>query len=294
MTDTTIKCFLSVCDTLNFTRSAEAMFMTQQAVSKQIGSLETELGCQLFIRERRSLSITEAGELFRRMFRRWASELDYARGAAARMTEEYSHIISIGYLSRLSLPRSFHELIYDFKQEHPAVSIEYSQTDVLSMSRLLLGGEIDFCIAHDFLFQDDNDLECMELLETHKHIAISKRHPLYSEPFDVSKLDRAVCLYAINEDQDDETEQRNILAQFSAIGVKPASMKALRNYEVLELAVEMGEGVTLSSDVNALSHRDDIHTIDTGSGAMLSIGWNRNNRRPVVELLKKELISRLK
>ena len=49
---------------LNFTRTAEELFVTQGAVSRQVRLLEEFLGKELFIREKRSLRLTNVGEKF--------------------------------------------------------------------------------------------------------------------------------------------------------------------------------------------------------------------------------------
>lgn len=65
MTDTQQKCFLAVSEHLSFSKAAEVLYVSQPAVSKNISSLETELGLPLFIRQGKYVSLTRAGEIFR-------------------------------------------------------------------------------------------------------------------------------------------------------------------------------------------------------------------------------------
>ena len=60
-----LQVFQAVCDTLSFTRAAEALYMTQPAVSHTIRDLEQEVGCRLFERLNRRIDLTAAGRLFR-------------------------------------------------------------------------------------------------------------------------------------------------------------------------------------------------------------------------------------
>lgn len=54
---------MAVADTLNFSRAAESLYVSQSALSKQISELEQELGVALFDRDRRSVALTSAGQL---------------------------------------------------------------------------------------------------------------------------------------------------------------------------------------------------------------------------------------
>ena len=76
--------FVTVCRLGNITRAAEALYISQPALTRQIQELEQELGCQLLVRSTRSLSLTENGYLF--MLR--AQEiLDLAKQAKNELSE---------------------------------------------------------------------------------------------------------------------------------------------------------------------------------------------------------------
>ena len=59
-----LECFTTLAKTLNYAKTAEQLSMSQPAVSRQIQSLETELGAQLFNRTTRSVSLTQVGFQF--------------------------------------------------------------------------------------------------------------------------------------------------------------------------------------------------------------------------------------
>jgi DNA-binding transcriptional LysR family regulator len=58
--------FLSVVAAGNFVRAAERLFVTQSTVSARIQSLEQQLGCQLFVRNKGGTTLTRAGRLFQK------------------------------------------------------------------------------------------------------------------------------------------------------------------------------------------------------------------------------------
>ena len=59
-----LKSFIQVAENLNFARAAEILKITQSAVSRQIHSLEDELGAKLLHRTTRTVTLTPAGISF--------------------------------------------------------------------------------------------------------------------------------------------------------------------------------------------------------------------------------------
>ncbi|MCG8374744.1 MAG: LysR family transcriptional regulator [Balneolales bacterium] len=57
-----LRYFLTVSEELHFSKSAEKLFITQPALSRQIRQLEQILGTDLFLRDKRNVTLTEAGE----------------------------------------------------------------------------------------------------------------------------------------------------------------------------------------------------------------------------------------
>lgn len=60
----TIKLFLNICDSKNFSKSATSMHVSPSALSRQIQKLEDEIGHPLFIRDNRSVELTPAGKSY--------------------------------------------------------------------------------------------------------------------------------------------------------------------------------------------------------------------------------------
>lgn len=58
-----LRTFKTVAETLNFTKASEKLHLTQSAISHQIKALEEEFGVPLFIRAKRGVILTEAGEI---------------------------------------------------------------------------------------------------------------------------------------------------------------------------------------------------------------------------------------
>ncbi|OXY83728.1 LysR family transcriptional regulator [Oceanimonas doudoroffii] len=59
-----VRSFVAAAKYLSFTRAAEALCVTQAAISRQIRELEAQLGVELFKRTGRAVELTEAGNIF--------------------------------------------------------------------------------------------------------------------------------------------------------------------------------------------------------------------------------------
>lgn len=66
MQDFRVKTFLTVCRTLNYTRAAEELALTQPAVSQHITYLEREYGAKLFTYHRKKTGADAGGTCFAR------------------------------------------------------------------------------------------------------------------------------------------------------------------------------------------------------------------------------------
>ena len=63
-----IEYFLAVSKYLSFTKAAEALYVSQPAISRRISMLEEQLGVKLIKRTKRTVEMTEAGKKFQSFF----------------------------------------------------------------------------------------------------------------------------------------------------------------------------------------------------------------------------------
>lgn len=126
-----IKIFLVAAKHQNFTRAAEALCVTQAAVSRQIRDLEEDLGTDLFVRSGRSIELTRAGHV---LFDAVQLSLGNISRATDRIRGEHAHRNSVTLccspaFSRLWIaPR-----IGAFQRENPDIDVNIVAThNVLS------------------------------------------------------------------------------------------------------------------------------------------------------------------
>ncbi len=59
-----LECFCHIAQNRSFSQAANALFVSQSAVTQQINALEKELNFRLFDRSTKSVQLTPAGEVF--------------------------------------------------------------------------------------------------------------------------------------------------------------------------------------------------------------------------------------
>lgn len=90
MDDFRLKVFITAARTLSFTRTAEQLYISQPAVSKHVGELESRYKVQLFARRGSRLELTDAGRTMLEAAERLADDyrrLEYEMSLCASLTE---------------------------------------------------------------------------------------------------------------------------------------------------------------------------------------------------------------
>src|SRR3954471_2521224 len=94
-----IRYFLSLTDTLNFTRAAEQCHVTQPALTRSIQRLEDELGGPLILRERNLTQLTELGRAMLPLLQRTYTAAEEARTRAASLRRQDASSLRLGLCS---------------------------------------------------------------------------------------------------------------------------------------------------------------------------------------------------
>ena len=187
-----LESFIQVAENLNFARAAEVLNITQSAVSRQINSLETELGTKLFNRSTRSVSLTPAGISFLEDAKDVLARLQTASLKIHDHEKSNIQIISIGCSNEsnlIYLSKTLSRCRLQIPELHPFLKIIPHR----SIVNLFIHGEIDIL----FGFKDDipvrNDISYRELNKIRICCAVPTEHP-FSQREEISERD----LYAEN------------------------------------------------------------------------------------------------
>lgn len=177
----TLQNFLTIAREENMTKAADILHITQPTLSRQIKSLEDELGQKLFIRHSFHIELTEAGILLRKQ----AEDL---LSMANKITDSFQSLddISGGDLY-FGLAESYQigflaEFIKDFKIKYPSLKYHITSGDTEQVVEKLEKGILDFAAIVEK--PDFNKYNVVSFPEADKWVAVvSSSHRLASKSF---------------------------------------------------------------------------------------------------------------
>ena len=137
-----LRAFVLVAQHHNFTRAAEALFITPSGLSVLIRELERQLGFRLFDRTTRHVALTAHGSQLLAVARRSLQELDTAMARIADTVRERSDTLSVG-AGLLHAANIFPTAIREFRGRRPDVRIQLVDADSTSVVARIQAGDLD-------------------------------------------------------------------------------------------------------------------------------------------------------
>ncbi|MGC3791167.1 LysR family transcriptional regulator [Priestia aryabhattai] len=144
-----------VAEVRSFTKAADALALTQSAVSHAITNLETEFGFPLVNRNRSGITLTTEGETMLLAIRKVLQENEKVHQVASSLLGLANGTIKVGIFKSVST-KWLPEIIQLMEKSYPAIQIQLKEGDYLEIEQWLLSGEIDcgfINITHSSQFQ---------------------------------------------------------------------------------------------------------------------------------------------
>ena len=257
----------------SFSAAADSLGYTQPAVSRQIATLEAELGTLLVRRVPQGAVLTDAGQLL------------VARGEEiiARLQDAEAELLALAGLeggrlrmaSFASAAASIVPLaIARFRERHPAVELSIAMADPIDSIPRLRAGELDMALSHDatnetvgernqiIAISDDEpaqqarDIELVHLFDDPMYVAMPLGHPLASsDVLDLASFAEDPWMLATTRSCPDS---RRFLRACHAAGFEPRIAFQNDDYPAMLGFVAAGVGVALIPDMVTRAIRDDV------------------------------------
>jgi DNA-binding transcriptional LysR family regulator len=270
-----ITAFVEVARRRSVSRAAEALFVTQPALTARIQGLERELGCLLFVRTPRGMKLSDAGETF----------LPYAVRALDTLADGRMQVNALerGGAGRLAIGAApavgtyvLPQLLKSFALSHPRVAVSVRTGHSEEVLELVLREQVDVGLVRAL---QHRDIVSTPLYEDRLVLVADPSHPFASagrirvEEIGAEQLilfDRTSSYHELTS------------ALFRTAGVSPAGVMELDNIDAAKKMVEQGFGVAL------LPHTSVREEIGTGTLAEVAIQGAQPVRRQIVAIRRRD------
>ena len=133
---------MAIAEEQSFTRAAQRCFVVQSALSRQIKSLESELGVRLFARDSRKVEVTPAGEAFVKQARLCLQAAERAKASAAAAHGQIRGSLTIGVIPTVTAV-DIAAVLGAFRRSYPEVGVHVRTGGSDEFLRRIAAGELD-------------------------------------------------------------------------------------------------------------------------------------------------------
>lgn len=282
-----LRYFNAVATELHFGRAAEKLHIAQPPLSKQIQDLETELGFELFIRTKRSVALTPAGQVFLIEVDQIFQKLDRAIDIGRKTSRGELGQISIGFVGSATyniLP----VMLRQFRDRYPDVQIELHELTTDRQLVWLREGKIDIGlirpqnISLDFGSQIIFRESLVVALPSNHHLAnlaTIELSLLATEPFILFARQLAPGLYD------------PIITICQAAGFSPQVVQECTQMQTIVSLVSANMGISiLPASIQEAKRQGVVYKLITAGSdidqlATIAIIWRLNDDSPTMKRL---------
>ena len=173
-----LRYFVAVAEELNFSRAAERLHMAQPPLSVQIRALEAELGAPLFERDKRHVSLTQAGLEFLDRARSILLAADDAKTRARNAASGVLGRLVLGYTASSMFNAVLPHTIRAFRAAFPQVALAFQEMSSLDQLEALHQRVIDLGVLRKPDVATAGGLKLEPWYTAPLVVAMAEDHPL--------------------------------------------------------------------------------------------------------------------
>ncbi|WP_282167547.1 HTH-type transcriptional activator IlvY [Shewanella japonica] len=238
-----LKLYLHLCDSLHFGKTAEQNHVSPSTLSRAMQRLEEEVGCKLFERDNRSVSMTHAGTEFRRFAEQTLSEWLNLKGRIDPDQPLLHGRINL-YCSVTAAYSHLPALLDRFRREHPMVEITLNTGDAANAVDEIQHNRADIAIIAlpDSL---PSSLHFAEIDQVPLHVYAPTINCQVQQMVNTVPIDWAKLPFIV---PDHGPGRRRADNWFKAMGFKPNIYAQVSGQEAITSMVALGCGVSISPE----------------------------------------------
>jgi len=180
-----LKYFVTAAYNLNFSEVARNNYISQSAISHQIGKLEQELGLKLFFRNGKKLALTEEGENFLPIASALLANMEDAFLEVKKLKNQERQINIL--LSETGIP-IFRQCIGPFAKKYPDTPINVFTPQTKDVIRIVLEKKYDVLFTFENMLSSSNGYDYIRIDDDPLCLVLPQNAPEISDIHDFSPL----------------------------------------------------------------------------------------------------------
>jgi len=285
-----IRNFIIVVDSLSITKAAEQLYISQSVLSKQITSIEQELGVTLFERSKSGIRLTLEGAVAYENLSKVIQAYDTALHRISSYKEDIKGSLCIGKLVGGMVPKPLFLALEEFGEKFQNVSILRHSFSNEALRQEMVNGTQDVFMTCMQDVAENPGLEYYALEEVKNVLVVSASHPLAGKQNVKPEDFKQACWVTMDRDESSWHDEM-LRGLFDAIGINPQMHYASDMNAMIDL-ISDGLGVGVITSGHILYRSPSLAFIETPylPTTTIVLAMRKSNKNPLV----KELIKLLK
>ncbi|MDQ6471582.1 LysR family transcriptional regulator [Flavobacterium sp. LHD-80] len=281
-----IKYFLALAKELHFWNTAGKMNITQSALSRQIQSLESQLGVQLFERNKRNVKLTAAGHFLKEKWEVELSKLEFIHQSARQIQLGESGTITIAHPDSISASL-MPDILSRISAAFPKLKIKLVQVLYEHQQDFLRNYKIDLAITRDI--NNAKDITSKKIHTDNLAIVVPENHP-YKTPEDLTKETLASQKFILPTNDEGSSYSDLIQRLFNSYENAPEAYLHSEFGSAIIALVRKGLGIAILPDSYLFHEISGIRFIKLPLETDLYINWRTEDHNPVLANVLKLII----
>jgi len=274
--------FLAVAEELHYRRAAEKLFISQPGLSTQIKKMEALLGTQLFVRDKKKVSLTPAGVYLKGEVELIVNHIEKAKKQLKLIGQGQVGEVRIGFLGS-AMQQLVPDLLLALKAHHPLVHTSLEELSNATQVHAILTDRLDLGFVR--MSRVPRGLEVRPVFEDTFSLVLPQDHPMDAAGFEsVAQLSREEFIL-FSQDYSPEY-YHTILSIFGDRGFSPrVSHRSVHAQTIFKL-VENGLGIAIVPTTLQYGFQMRVKFIELlhiPQRAVLSVVWKTDNRNPALQ-----------
>ncbi|WP_411029924.1 LysR family transcriptional regulator [Spongiimicrobium sp. 3-5] len=274
--------FLAVAEELHYRKAAEKLFISQPGLSRQIKQMEEILGTQLFIRNKKKVSLTAAGEYLKGEIEFIQNHLELTKKNLKLIDEGNSGEIRIGFLGS-AMQNVVPKLLVELKNGFPGIKTSLEELSNNSQVSAIAKDRLDIGFVR--LERVPKGINIQKVFEDTFSLVLPMEHPLDTDNFRGMRQLISEDFILFSQDYS-PLYYDTVMSICENAGFSPnVSHKSVHAQTIFKL-VENKLGVAIVPTSLQYGFQMDVKFIELKKipqKAVLAVIWKEDNRNPALE-----------